>query len=207
MLQIEPHPSLDVRAFVARFKAPLQQLASPPELLDLLRLDTDAPLARTDEIRAAVRDVLRSSSFKPTGRSKPASEFLIKAATNEILGAINLAVDACNAVSLNSGLPISVLDLSQAEPPLCIAIGEPGMEYVFNHSGQTIDLKGLLCVHDAHGPCGNAVKDSQRTKTSPDTTETLSIIWSSKQIPERTQAAYEWYVEILSPFATIERIA
>jgi hypothetical protein len=35
--------------------------------------------------------------------------------------------------------------------------------YVFNQSGQTIDVAGLLCLFDSDGPCGNAVKDSQRT--------------------------------------------
>ena len=78
---------------------------------------------------------------------------------------INAAVDVCNIVSLHSGLPISVVDLAKATPPFRVAVAAAGSSYVFNASGQTIDLGGLLCLCDADGPCANAVKDAQRTKT------------------------------------------
>jgi len=44
--------------------------------------------------------------------------------------------------------------------PLRVGIATMGMSYVFNASGQTIDLAGLLCLFDADGPCANAVKDT-----------------------------------------------
>ena len=46
--------------------------------------------------------MMRHGGYKPTGRGKPASEYLVKAAGNGKLGAINLAVDSCNVVSLGN---------------------------------------------------------------------------------------------------------
>ena len=83
----------------------------------------------------------------------------------------------CNAVSLHSGLPISVVDLDRAHAPFRIGVAPSGSSYVFNASGQEIDLGGLLCLFDADGPCGNAVRDAQRTKTRDETRATLSVVW------------------------------
>src|SRR5437660_929361 len=74
---IDPHPLLDLRAFATEFPRPLGEMASPPELLALLSLDAAAPLRSEDSVREAVRNLLRHGGFKPTGRSKPASEYLI----------------------------------------------------------------------------------------------------------------------------------
>lgn len=197
MLQVDDHPLLDLRWFVAHFDAPLGQTPSLADLTQMLKLDFSAPLASSDEIRSQVRDLLRHGGFKPTGRSKPASEYLIKAATNEKLSSINLAVDACNVVSLHSGLPISVVDLDKLNETLRVGIAEPGSTYVFNQSGQEIDIGGLLCLFDANGPCANAVKDSQRTKTNETTMRTLSLMWGSKELAGHAAATEAWYRELL----------
>jgi DNA/RNA-binding domain of Phe-tRNA-synthetase-like protein len=198
MLTVDPHPLLDLRAFVTTFPRPLGEMPSSADLLALLSLDAAAPLATSDEVRAAVRDLLRHGGFKPTGRSKPASEYLLRAAGDASLGTINLAVDACNAVSLHSGLPISVIDLDRAREPLRVGIAPAGASYVFNSAGQSIDLDGLLCLFDADGPCANAVKDAQRTKTSAGTRRTLSLIWGTTALPGRATAAENWYRSILN---------
>jgi DNA/RNA-binding domain of Phe-tRNA-synthetase-like protein len=196
-LEREPHPLLDAGAFATRFPAPLAECPSPAELVRLLALDAGAPLQRDEALRGAVRDLLRHGGYKPTGRGKPASEYLVRAAGEGALASINLAVDACNAVSLASGLPISVVDLDLARPPYRIALAPEGASYVFNAAGQAIDLSGLLCLFDAEGPCANAVKDSQRTKTGPSTRATLSVVWGVKGFEERTAAAVRWYRELL----------
>ncbi len=197
MLEVESHPLLDWRAIVAEFSEPLTNVPSSPELLCLLAVDAAAPLASSDEVRAAVRDLLRHGGFKPTGRSKPASEYLLKAVRETTLLTINAAVDICNAVSLHSGLPISVIDLARATSPLCIALAPNSAQYVFNPSGQTIDVGGLFCLCDAQGPCANAVKDAQRTKTSGETRRTLTVIWGTTALPGRAAATAAWYVELL----------
>lgn len=197
MLAICPHPLLDCRAFVTRFSRPLGVMSTSAEIMSLFAADATAPLRSDDAIRETVRALLRHGGFRPTGRSKPASEYLLRAVGEQKLSSINLAVDACNAVSLHSGLPISVIDLDRAQPPLSIALAPPGASYVFNQAGQTIDLAGLLCLCDAAGPCANAVKDAQRTKTHPATTRTLSVVWSSVQLPERGERTMMWYRELL----------
>jgi DNA/RNA-binding domain of Phe-tRNA-synthetase-like protein len=197
MLTVEPHPLLDLRAFVSVFPRPLGEMASPLELTALLGSGASAPLHSDDSIREAVRALLRHGGFKPTGRSKPASEYLLKAVRDNLLAPINLAVDACNAVSLHSGLPLSVVDMDRAKPPLRVGIAPVGSSYVFNVSGQTIDLGGLLCLFDDEGPCANAVKDAQRTKTGPDTRRTLSLIWGTAALAGRAAETERWYRELL----------
>ena len=208
MLTIEPHPLLDLGAFVTVFPETLDSVTSSAALLELLSLNVRAPLQSSDAVRAAVRDLLRHGGFKPTGRSKPASEYLIKAASQQALSSVNVAVDACNAVSLHSGLPISVVDLDLTREPLRVGVAPQESSYVFNQSGQTIDVGGLLCLFDAEGPCANAVKDSQRTKTSPQTRRTLSLIWGTNELPVRMKETETWYHELLKAHgASVERVS
>jgi DNA/RNA-binding domain of Phe-tRNA-synthetase-like protein len=197
MLQIDSHPLLQLGAFTTTLARSLGAMPSPPGLTALLAENAAAPMASDDAVRETVRALLRQGGFKPTGRSKPASEYLLKAAREGTLSSINLAVDACNVVSLHSGLPISVVDLDRVREPLRVGIAPPGASYIFNASGQTIDLGGLLCLFDAEGPCANAVKDSQRTKTGAETRRTLSLIWGTSALPGRTEAAVDWYRRLL----------
>lgn len=196
-IEVGQHPSLRVAAFTTDFPASLGQLSTPDEVQRLLRLDAAAPMQPDETVRTAVRDLLRWGGYKPTGRGKPASEYLVRAAGEGSLGSINLAVDACNAVSLHSGLPVSVVDLELARPPFRIGVAPSGLSYVFNGSGQEIDLTGLLCLFDAAGPCANAVRDSQRTKTRPETRSTLSVVWGPVDHADRLRAAEEWYRSLL----------
>ena len=197
MLTVDLHPLLDLRAFVTNFPRPLGETASSQELLALLTPAAPAPLRSDDGVRETVRQLLRQGGFKPTGRSKPASEYLLKATGEGRLTSINVAVDVCNVVSLHSGLPISVVDLDRARGPFRVGLAPAGSSYVFNASGQSIDLGGLLCLFDADGPCANAVKDAQRTKTSELTRRTLSLVWGSVVLPGRAAETAAWYRQLL----------
>jgi len=197
MLTIDPHPLLDLRAFVTIFPRPLGEMPSPPDLQALLNLEAVAPLRSDDTVREVIRNLLRHGGFKPTGRSKPASEYLLKAVADGRLSSINVAVDVCNAVSLHSGLPISVVDLDRAAEPFRVGIAVADTNYVFNVTGQAIDVGGLLCLFDAAGPCANAVKDAQRTKTGAETRRTLSLIWGSIALPNRADQTETWYRALL----------
>ena len=191
------HPGLRTGCFITILPRPLAEVPSPEWLLALHRAEAPAPFARDEEVRQAVRDVLRFGGYKPTGRGKPSSEYLIRAAQEGALPPINLAVDACNAVSLHTGLPISVVDADKAREPWSIALAAEGARYVFNSSGQEIDLAGLPCLCDADGPCANAVKDAQRTKTGPATRRTLSVVWAPAGRGGLLSRAVAWYQEIL----------
>jgi DNA/RNA-binding domain of Phe-tRNA-synthetase-like protein len=196
VLTVEPHPLLELAAFTTTFPAPLGDLGNPIPLPGLLGRPHPAALAR-DVDPTAVRDLLRQGGFKPAGRNKPASEYVRNAVPEGRLDAINPAVDACNAASFFSGLPISVVDLDRVEPPLRVAVAPADTSYVFNASGQEIRVDGLLCLFDALGPCANAVKDSQRTKTSEATRRTLSLVWGTTALPGRAAATAAWYRAVL----------
>lgn len=98
-------------------------------------------------------------------------------------------MDAANVVSVNSGLPLSVLDAGHLESPLTLRVGGEDEEYVFNPSGQVLKLKGLLLVADAVGPVGSPVKDSQRTKISSSSERFFVLIWGTSEAPEACQKA------------------
>ena len=88
--------------------------------------------------------------------------------------------------------------LGALRPPLRVGLALPGERYAFNTAGQVIELEGLLCLLDAEGPCANAVKDAQRTKTGPMTRETLSLVWGTTALPGRASRAETWYRELLT---------
>lgn len=195
MLNVEPHPLLDTRAFTIRWPQPLGAIDTAATVTALMSVSAAAPMQSNDKVRKAIRDLLRHGGFKPSGRSKPSSEYLRRAAESDRLSAINIAVDIANVVSLHSGLPISVVDMDKLQSPLRVGIAPSGSTYPFNPSGQIIDVSSLLCLFDDVGPCANAVKDAQRTKTDETTSTTLSILWGSQRLGDRTQTAFEWYSE------------
>jgi len=196
-LDVESHPFLRPAAFETVFPRPLGRLHTPAAVSDLLSLEAHAPLQRDESLRTAVRDMLRHWGHKPAGRGKPASEYLVRAVGEGELESINPAVDVCNAVSLHSGFPIALVDLGLSRPPFRVGRGPEEGSYVFNASGQEMSLKGLICLFDQDGPCGNPVKDAQRVKIRPETTRTLTILWGVAGFEERRDLAVAWYRELL----------
>jgi DNA/RNA-binding domain of Phe-tRNA-synthetase-like protein len=202
-LVIEPHPLLDVGAFVTRTAHPLAELATPEAIARLAEPDASAPVAAPEQVKTAVRDLLRHGGYKPAGRSKPASEYLAAALAKGEFPRINALVDACNVVSLHSGLPISLVDVDRLDrsAALTIRIAPPGTSYVFNPSGQTIDAGGLVCLYDAQGPTGTPVKDAQRTKTHDGTVAALAIVWGTRALAGRTAETTRWYRDLVREIA------
>ncbi|MEZ5064355.1 MAG: phenylalanine--tRNA ligase beta subunit-related protein [bacterium] len=198
-IRVAPHAELALAAFVTELPCALGEWPSPEWLTERLALDATSPITRDDDVRAAIRDMMRIGGYKPTGRGKPASEYLVRAAGEpDGLRSINAVVDACNVVSLHSGVPISVIDPDRARPPFTIGIAPPETSYVFNASGQEMRVDGLVVLFDADGPCANGVKDSQRTKTHDATTRTLSILWGARSLGDHTHRAAAWYRELLA---------
>lgn len=198
-LSVVAYPGLALQALHVELPLPLAELPSPPWLIDLLRLDAEAPVRGSEALRTAVRDLLRVHGYRPTGRGKPSSEYLVAAQGDGRLGSINAAVDAGNVASLHSGLPISVVDSDRCQPPLRVCVPPAGTSYVFNRGGQEIDVGGLLCLHDAEGPCANAVKDAQRTKTDGATRRLVAVVWgAAAPDPEHAARTAQWLGELFT---------
>jgi DNA/RNA-binding domain of Phe-tRNA-synthetase-like protein len=192
-IRVVPHPLLDPGAIVARLHSPASAPAPTAQPLD-------------DNVKNSVRALLRHGGYKPSGRSKPASEYLVAAFADGRWPQINPLVDICNVVSLKSGLPISLVDADKVQGELAIQIAPAGTTYVFNPSGQVIDASGLVCLFDAIGPTGTPVKDAQRTKTDDATKNVLVIVWGTNALAGRTRETVQWYRELLAPFAAIEDV-
>lgn len=136
-------------------------------------------------VRAAIRNVLRKGGYKPTGRGKPASEFLCGAALDGGLPRINNLVDINNLVSLRHAHPISIFDADLLGDEVSIRFGNKQESYVFNPSGQSMDIAGLpvICRGPAQEPVGNAVKDSMLGKVHPQTTRVVAVVYGTRELP------------------------
>lgn len=137
-----------------------------------------------DAYRTRVRDVFRNGRYKPTGRGKPASEYLLKVAAEADFPRINTLVDICNTLSISSLLPISIWDLDRAGTDRFeFRLGAVDESYVFNTSGQEIALEDLIVgcrmlPGQPSEPIVNAVKDSQATKTNASTRRVAAAIYA-----------------------------
>ena len=200
-IAVTAHPLLELGAFMTTFAQSLGELAP-------MVAGVPPPFTVNDTVRAEIRQLLRHGGFKPAGRSKPASEYLVGAHDSGRFPRINAAVDACNIASLWSGLPISLIDLDRVVGSLQVKVCPADTNYVFNPSGQVIDASGLLAVFDHDGPTGTPVKDAQRTKTHDGTRRTLSVIWGSNQLGSRTREATNWYRQLVAsiPGTTLEDV-
>lgn len=140
------------------------------------------------ERRQRVRRMLRHGKYKPSGRSKPASEFLLQAALFGSFPRVNGPVDVNNMISLESGLPGSIFDADLSGRHLLMRRGAAGESYVFNPSGQSIDLEDLLLVcrraADGWEPIGNPVKDSMATKIKPETRDVVAVLYAPADEPD-----------------------
>lgn len=193
-IAVDPHPLLELVTLRARFPGPLSTLTGPDPYLTL----QGAVPAWGDAEKELVRALLRQGGFKPSGRSKPCSEYMRAAAERGELPRVNAGVDVVNAAVLVGGLPISIVDAAKLQGALRVGVAEAGASYVFNRGGQEISLGGLLCLFDAEGPCANAVKDAQRTKTDDDTTDALILIWGTRAWPRRAEAVAAVLTEALA---------
>jgi len=127
----------------------------------------------------AVREMLRIGGFKPTGRNRPAHEFLARASGG--VPSISNLVDANNAVSLTYRLPASVIEGKVLAGALMIREGCPGERYVFNRSGQELDLEGLLVVCSASGvPVASPVKDALTAHVTEGTAQIAFCAYGSR---------------------------
>ena len=158
-----------------------------------------------DTYRSEIRDIFRNGSYKPTGRSKPASEYLLRAASEGTFPRINTLVDCCNYLSLSSLLPISIWDVEKAgTESFEFRLGRADESYIFNASGHAIMLKDLVvgCATFpdlSSRPIINGVKDSMGTKTDDGSLVVAAAVYAPMHDgPERS---LEWvcstFVDIL----------
>lgn len=156
--------------------------ASPPTLIEAIKEAQEKALGNMQaepSIKDAVRAMLKFGGYKPSGRQKPASEYLAQAAREGRFPLINGPVDCNNLLSLETGLPISLLDRSKLGTRAIIRICSENESYIFNASGQEMDLNGLICVCDYSGQAmGNPVKDSMLAKLKEDTKELAGFIYA-----------------------------
>lgn len=163
------------------------------------------------ETRAQVRRMLRFGKYRASGRGKPASEFLLRAAIADEFPLINGPVDVCNAISLASGFPGSLFDVEVCGKDLLVRRGAAGEQYVFNASGQSIDLTDLLLVcrrvDEQWQPCGNPVKDSEATKIRATTKDVVAVLYiPAEQGREVVESWAGKYAALLESHCQAQRV-
>jgi DNA/RNA-binding domain of Phe-tRNA-synthetase-like protein len=170
---------------------------APPDLSEAI--DTaiaEAASHQSAPIIGQVRDMLRFGKYKPTGRGKPASEYLLKAAVENRFPRINNLVDINNLVSLRYLLPISLIDLVRAgRDQFLVRHGRASESYPFNAAGQTIDLEDLVVI--ARLPedeaCANPVKDSMSTKLDDRSTDVMAVLFAPRGLSVDLARATEMF--------------
>jgi len=150
-------------------------------------------------LKDSIRSMLKKGGFKPTGRNKPASEYLAQAAREGRFPFINNLVDINNYLSLLSGLPISLIDLDVTGKNITLRRGKSGESFVFNASGQVIDVEGLVCIcRTDGGPLGNPVKDSMEAKLSDSSRNAVGVIYAAAYTdPAELRAYGEMFASLL----------
>lgn len=195
-------PSIHVRVEVPNVAAGVvhaigvSEAPSSPDLAAALDVAIARARAWTDadveEVRRAVRDMLRHGKYKPTGRGKPASEYLLQSAREDRFPRISRLVDVNNLVSLETLLPISIVDVDRAGArELVVRRGRAGESYVFNSAGHAIELEDLLlaAVLPDDRPCANPVRDSMETKVAETTREVVAIVYAPAALRARLEQA------------------
>lgn len=184
------------------------------ELRTLLKERAQELTPEEEALRQEVRDMLRNGRYKPTGRGKPASEYLVRCAReaeeapvpHDAFPRISSPVDCCNFISLQYLLPISLWDVDRAQSEHYVfRLGRAGESYVFNEGGQPIDLEDLVvgcrsASADVPGePIVNPIKDSMATKTVGETSNVAAVIYAPVSVsPERLQTACEQFAALLA---------
>ena len=133
--------------------------------------------------RETVRALLRKGGFKPSGRSKPAQEYLARCLDESKFPRVHPAVDCLNAISVRSGIPISMLDRDAFSDRMLVRLGKPGESYVFNSVGQELDLENLIVVcsgSDEQKPLGTPVKDSMAGKIDETVSRIVCILYAPR---------------------------
>lgn len=148
-----------------------------------------------EERRKEVRKMLKQGKYRPTGRGKPASEYLLRTAREGHFPRINTLVDLGNWLSLKSLLPLSLWDLDRAGGQTYeLRLGKAEEEYVFNEAGQTIRLEDLVLLAKVEGgkstPFANPVKDSLATKTTDSTVSIGVALYAPLSLGEAEVAKY-----------------
>jgi len=214
VLELDPslYPSAVLPALVwAKGIEPPAPTTTPPAFLEeiLAQVEAAGEGFVSAELRTRVRKMLRYGRYHPSGRGKPASEFLLRAALNGSFPLVNGPVDVNNAVSLASGLPGSIFDADLSGTHLLLRRGKPGESYVFNPAGQIIDLEDLLLVcrraEKEWEPCGNPIKDSMTTKIRPKTKNVVAILYAPADEPSTSVERWATrYAELLSTHCQAE---
>jgi len=165
-----------------------------------------------DHLQKGIRSLLKTYGFHPSGRNRPASEFLVKDLQGRgSFNSINNAVDINNHLSLISHLPISILDLEKTGDKLCIRIGMEKEAYVFNSEGHELSLKNLVVAARAEGSAaavGSPVKDSHETKISSTTKKLVGVVYTASSITseEMLTSLLERFADLLRTQAQATRI-
>lgn len=128
-----------------------------------------------------VRRMLRVGRYSPSGRGKPASEYLLGLLSRGEVPAILDAVDAANLASLEFLLPVTLLDVDRAGTgAFLLRRGRPGEGYPFNAAGQRLELADLLLLAalPQDRPLGTPVKDGHATKVTVESRRLLAVVYA-----------------------------
>jgi len=191
-LQVEP---VTVRNSSERLDEKIREIVAKirGEIGDPSRL-TNHPIVR------AYRRFLWKLGIDPT-KMRPSSEALARRALRRgDIPRINNVVDAGNAASLATLVPIGLYDLDRLVGPLRLTRESRGLVFLPIGSGETVLDDGVPVLVDGEGRVIHVYphRDSQITMIRPETRRVLAVAGGVEGVPEDLLAeALDMFVELL----------
>ena len=96
---------------------------------------------------------------------------------------------------METGLPFGCYDATALTGEITIRLGLVGEQY--QGVAKSIDIANKLCAADSLGAFGSPISDSDRTKTTPTTTNILVLCFSHTDTPvQYLQTALSRFIEL-----------
>ncbi|WP_413374705.1 B3/4 domain-containing protein [Alkalihalobacillus sp. 1P02AB] len=151
---------------------------------ETLRVDLEEEKALTDFSGIiSWRETFKKLGISPS-KYHPSSEALFRRVKKgEFLPPVHSAVDLNNFFSLKYEIPIGIYNLEQIEGNIVIRLGEESDKY-FGLNGREQSMSGKLLSSDETGAFGSPIVDSEKTKTTVDTTNAIQIFYLRAEMSE-----------------------
>ncbi|MDH3204706.1 MAG: phenylalanine--tRNA ligase beta subunit-related protein [Nitrosopumilus sp.] len=144
---------------------------------------SDLQTINDDNVVKSMRNIFSSIGIDPT-KERPSGEALLRRIiSGKGVYRINTIVDANNAVSIFTGFPCGVYDLSQIEGEIEFTVGTE-QEFYEGIGGKSNSAKNRIVTKDNISIFGSPVADSKRTSINPNTTNLLMLIYFPHNISE-----------------------
>jgi DNA/RNA-binding domain of Phe-tRNA-synthetase-like protein len=146
------------------------------------------------------RDTFKLAGTDPSRYRHSAEALYRRIKKQNYLTSVHSAIDVNNFFSLQYQVPIGIYDLSKINGDMTFAIGQANDEYE-GINGRTNSMFNMIHSRDNIGPFGSPYVDSERTKVTTDTKDSVQFIYlrpsiSVDEAEKITRSLKEMFLQI-----------